>query len=133
MSNPEFRPTPDLRICEVCNSEPAVGVAAVPGAPLSLAWGRNCLEHGATPLWIAEFNVGQCCHPTEPRWDQIADWFREENVYLNGEYVRVDSLELVSLDCDHSETKAEHISPDGSCPVCYRGKVAGLREVADQQ
>lgn len=38
--------------CQVCNGEPAVGVAAVPGVPVSMAYGRKCLEANAHPYDI---------------------------------------------------------------------------------
>jgi hypothetical protein len=39
--------------CEVCNERPAVGVASIPGMPMSIAWCRECLASGAIPWWAA--------------------------------------------------------------------------------
>jgi hypothetical protein len=69
-------------ICEVCNSEPAVGVACVPGIPMSVAYGNNCLREGADPLWALRANVA-CCGGV----DCIVPEYLESRTYLNGEYV----------------------------------------------
>lgn len=42
-----------LNTCDCCEQEPAVGVAAVPFVPLSIAWGRKCLEAHVVPYDIA--------------------------------------------------------------------------------
>jgi len=39
-------------ICECCNkNQPLVGVACIPGLPMSIAWCRECLEAGIIPYW----------------------------------------------------------------------------------
>lgn len=45
--------TTDL-ICEVCKLEVAIGVAASPIGPMSIAYCRTCLHVGAQPLWTLE-------------------------------------------------------------------------------
>jgi len=44
--------------CDVCHSESPngryVGVAAVPAAPVSVAWCNNCLANNAVPRFVAE-------------------------------------------------------------------------------
>ncbi len=50
---------PDL-ICQVCYGEQALGVACVPGIPMSVAYGRKCLEQDAHPLEIIRGNVALC-------------------------------------------------------------------------
>lgn len=46
--------------CDVCGKEPAVGVAAVPGVPVSMAYGGNCLAAGAHPYWVLVANTALC-------------------------------------------------------------------------
>ena len=60
---------PDLT-CEICEKEPAVGVAAVPGVPYSAATGRNCLEAGAIPYWVAVANTAAV-----GGLDEATDWW----------------------------------------------------------
>ena len=40
------------RICEVCEKEPSVGVACVPGIPFSAAYCNGCLQANALPWWL---------------------------------------------------------------------------------
>lgn len=58
--------------CEACGKEPAVGVAAVPGVPVSVAYGAQCLASNVHPLWLLVTNTAinggiECC----------ADWWRQ--------------------------------------------------------
>lgn len=47
--------------CECCEEvKPIVGVASIPGMPISIAWCRNCLESGAIPYWAAVANTAMC-------------------------------------------------------------------------
>jgi hypothetical protein len=46
--------------CDVCEKEPAVGVACVPGVPISMAYGAHCLAANAHPLSILVANTA-CC------------------------------------------------------------------------
>lgn len=43
--------------CEVCGEEEAVGVASVPGVPISVAYGPKCLEANAHPWGILVANT----------------------------------------------------------------------------
>jgi len=38
--------------CDCCMKEPSVGVASIPFVPMSICWGRKCLDAGVVPLWI---------------------------------------------------------------------------------
>lgn len=49
-------------ICEVCNNEPAVGVAASPLGPVSMAYGRECLRAGVEAKSIV-FATMYCVGP----------------------------------------------------------------------
>lgn len=122
-------PDPDLGQCQCCGAEPAVGVAAIPGMPTSIAWGRECLRRGAVPLWAADLTVSEVCNPAAPSWSDVADWFRKQLVPLNGNYVRVDTLMLETFNCDHAAD--DELVRDGSCPMCLKGRVIGIREARD--
>lgn len=48
-----------------------VGVASIPGMPISVAYGRNCLAANAHPWWALVGNAAMI-----GGLDQAADWFR---------------------------------------------------------
>jgi hypothetical protein len=65
---------PEMR-CEVCRDEPAAGVAAAPGVPISVAYGRGCLDANAHPWWVIVGNtaaIGGLDHAA-PWWVQMVD------------------------------------------------------------
>lgn len=74
--------------CDVCNGESGgtfVGVASVPGAPVSIAWCEVCLRRqNVVPSWILEHD-----------WDyvaardlsQLAEWAVERETWVDGRYV----------------------------------------------
>jgi hypothetical protein len=47
-------------VCEVCEDEPAVGVASIPMMPVSVAYGRMCLGANAHPWWALVANTAMC-------------------------------------------------------------------------
>lgn len=99
----------DMR-CDICGSPDFVGVAAVPGFPVSLAWCKHCLERGAMPLFTAEVTLAltdQTLKETkdivglEAMYAEAAEWFLESYFYIPaddvlkgaqgpGRYVRLD-------------------------------------------
>ncbi len=63
---------PETSICDVCQGEPAVGVAGVPGLPISVAYGKACLAANAHPYGLLVANtalLGDYAHS--------ADWWQE--------------------------------------------------------
>lgn len=46
-----------LLICEVCNKNEAIGVACVPGVPISSAYCNECLKANAHPINILIINT----------------------------------------------------------------------------
>lgn len=68
--------------CAVCNNEPAVGVAAIPGMGMSEAYGQDCLDANAHPWWALVMNTSiiggleQCA----PWWQ---DMVRDTCAHLN--------------------------------------------------
>jgi hypothetical protein len=61
--------------CQVCDAEPAVGVAAVPGVPVSMAYGSNCLAANAHPYSILVINTAMCggYDQTVEEWRKMVD------------------------------------------------------------
>lgn len=58
-------------ICDVCQKEPAVGVAAVPGVPMSCAYCKTCLGANAHPLFVVIGNTALV-----GGYDNAADWWQ---------------------------------------------------------
>lgn len=58
-------------ICSVCEDEPAIGVCCVPGVPISMAYGRKCLDANAHPWSILVANTA-CVSG----YDYAADWWK---------------------------------------------------------
>jgi hypothetical protein len=59
-------------ICEVCNTNEAIGVAAIPGIPMSVAYCKECLEKDSYPMW-ALISYTACCNGL----DHCAEWWKE--------------------------------------------------------
>jgi hypothetical protein len=57
-------------MCGVCETNPAVGVCAIPGVPASDAFCSPCLRAGAIPMWAAVANTANL-----GGLDQAADWW----------------------------------------------------------
>jgi hypothetical protein len=77
--------TPDLKrgtglfdpgTCNVCEDELALGVAAVPGVPISVAYCRSCLQANAHPLWILVANTASAVSSAESWRHDAADWWQ---------------------------------------------------------
>lgn len=47
----------DMGSCLVCEMEPAVAVVAIPGLPISVPYGRGCLEANAHPYQLLVANT----------------------------------------------------------------------------
>lgn len=58
--------------CEVCNERDAIGVASIPGIPVSVAWCTICVRSGAIPYWAVVANTVIC-----GGLDRMADWWQE--------------------------------------------------------
>lgn len=79
-------------LCQVCGAEPSVVVVASPMGPLSLAYGKNCLEQGAEPLWC--FEAAFCADSPEElkqtlRDGGMAEWAQQLNTYVDGKYINI--------------------------------------------
>lgn len=63
-------------LCEVCEVEPAVGVAAMPFIPGSFGYGRACLTANAHPYWMLVRNtalIGGLMEGHEAWSEMVAD------------------------------------------------------------
>jgi hypothetical protein len=68
------KPLPPLT-CDVCEKNEALGVASLPGIPMSVATCRDCLRAGAIPLWAAVANtvcIGGM-NESAPWWTEVVD------------------------------------------------------------
>lgn len=59
-------------VCSVCNDEPSVGVACVPGVPYSTSYGAKCLAANAHPWDILVGNTAAL-----GGLDEAADWWKD--------------------------------------------------------
>lgn len=62
----------EFGVCECCKSNQAIGVASIPGVPMSISWCQDCLEAGIAPYDIVVANTA-CCGG----FDQVAEWWSE--------------------------------------------------------
>jgi hypothetical protein len=84
----------DMR-CDLCGSPDFVGVASVPGFPVSLAWCKHCLERGAMPLFTAEVTLGYNEMDVAETKKEVgleamesiaAEWFLDSWFYIPADY-----------------------------------------------
>jgi hypothetical protein len=64
--------TDNLGKCNCCNEREAIGVASIPGIPMSVAWCLPCVQSGAIPYWAAVANTA-CISGME----NAAEWWKE--------------------------------------------------------
>jgi len=61
--------------CEVCHKADAVGVGALPGVPLSVAFCQRCLSANVCPWWVAVAQtalIGGLDH-ARPEWIEMVE------------------------------------------------------------
>jgi hypothetical protein len=61
----------DVLMCDVCNERASVGVAAVPGVPISCAYCAECLGKNAHPLYVVIGNTALV-----GGYEHAADWWQ---------------------------------------------------------
>lgn len=62
-------------LCEVCGLHPAIGVACVPGLPVSAAYCTRCVQANAHP-WgylVANTAIAGGLHHTAPYWREMVE------------------------------------------------------------
>lgn len=78
--------------CGVCDGKSGgeyVGVASIPGVPMSIGWCRSCLDKNAIPAHIAEHDfilVGA------GDLEQLAPWARARMVWHDDKYMTFDEF-----------------------------------------
>ncbi len=72
--------------CEVCNKEPAVGIASSGLGPCSCAFGAECLKQGAESLGIVLATLS-CIAPADQIEKAVAPWVKEVKSYKDGRYI----------------------------------------------
>ena len=92
---------PELE-CEVCSREPAVGVAAIPGVPISVAYGRSCLDANAHPWWALVVNTALL-----GGLDQSTDWWQK---------MVADTCEHLGRPLEEFEADVEQSIREEECP-----------------
>lgn len=144
---------PNVGGCDVCggeSGEPYVGVAAVPGAPVSVAWCRGCLANHAVPRFVAdtwlflefdpEYMVanGQAPIPLPDLDDfaelvraSMAEWALEQSVWIGGGYKTIrDAIpELWQLEKERRMTDEKQ---DDKTEISERAVIAPAVEVPEE-
>jgi hypothetical protein len=69
-------------VCAVCMKEPAVGCACVPGIPMSVAFGRICLNKDAQPFDILKMEAIICGGA-----EKMNPIYLEQTTYVDGLYM----------------------------------------------
>jgi hypothetical protein len=81
-------------VCDVCNGESGgkqVGVACIPGVPMSIMWCSECLKHNCAPKWILEFDYSM----SDGDLRNLQEWASERETWLDGKYITL--RELVAI------------------------------------
>jgi hypothetical protein len=73
-------------VCEVCDKEPAVGIASSGLGPCSCAYCSKCLKQGAEPLKIMLATLA-CLAPADQIEKAVAPWVKEVKSFKDGRYI----------------------------------------------
>ena len=81
------QPNPHNLTCEICNGEsgsPFVGVASIPGVPMSIAWCAACLQHDCAPTFVFEHDF---IFVAEGDLDKLHEWALDRMTWSEGRYM----------------------------------------------
>jgi hypothetical protein len=102
--------------CNICGKSPTLGVAAVPGFPVSLAWCRECLENQVLPLFCVEVTCGDLDLSTKETFKKygvekveeigLADWFLFSSTWVDERYEMI-GLYLARLIVENSRESSK--------------------------
>jgi len=76
--------------CDVCNGESGgsfVGVASVPGAPVSIAWCSECLKRDTAPSWVFDHDF---IYVAGGNLENLVEWARCRETWADGRYISFD-------------------------------------------
>lgn len=73
--------------CEVCNNESGgtdIGVACIPGVPMSIMWCSECIKRNCVPSFVLEHDFVFVAHGD---LNALAEWARERETWADGKYI----------------------------------------------
>lgn len=77
-------------MCDICDKDEMVGVAAVPGVPVSLAWCSECLSRHCQPLFCVDYaavpdedDPNFTPNPDFKPGEDLADWFLNSQTFVS--------------------------------------------------
>jgi len=82
----------DRSVCEVCGGQSGgkyVGVAAIPGVPMSITWCDECLHRDTAPAFIFEHDF---IHVAGGNLEHLAEWARDRETWADGRYIKFDEF-----------------------------------------
>jgi len=74
-------------MCEVCHDESGgkeVGVACIPGVPMSISWCSECLKHEAFPAFVFEHDF---IFVAQGNLEALNEWAKERVCWADGKYI----------------------------------------------
>ena len=74
-------------MCDVCKNESGgkdVGVASIPGVPMSIMWCDECLKRDSAPSFIFEHDYILLA---EGDLDELNDWAKSRETWADGRYM----------------------------------------------
>lgn len=73
--------------CEICQNESGgtdVGVASIPGVPMSIMWCDECLKRDCAPAFVFEHDF---VFVANGNLDALNDWSKQRETWADGRYV----------------------------------------------
>jgi hypothetical protein len=74
-------------MCDCCHGESGgreVGVAAIPGVPMSIQWCSECLKHDAFPAFVFDHDF---IFVALGSLENLNDWAKERVCWFQGKYI----------------------------------------------
>jgi hypothetical protein len=73
-------------MCEICNGESGgidIGVASIPGVPMSIMWCDECLKRDCAPSFVFEHDF---IFVAEGNLDALNEWSKQRETWADGRY-----------------------------------------------
>lgn len=74
-------------MCDICENESGgkdVGVASIPGAPVSIMWCDECLKRDCAPTFVFEHDF---IYVGEGNLDNLNEWAKSRETWADGRYM----------------------------------------------